>query len=100
MTLSLARDELRYDSQQLDALAQKIRVGDLTPIMEIYEEDIRHPLKSAMMGSLLRGLFIQIQKAKVCCTTTFLPSFSDCTLTRWISIKRFLALIGFSSLRS
>lgn len=65
MTLSLARDELRYDSQQLDALAQKIRVGDLTPIMEIYEEDIRHPLKSAMMGSLLRGLFIQIQKAKV-----------------------------------
>lgn len=100
MTLSLARDELRYDSQQLDALAQKIRVGDLTPIMEIYEEDIRHPLKSAMMGSLLRGLFIQIQKAKVCCTTIFSPSFSDCTLTRWISIKRFLALISFSSLRS
>jgi len=79
MTLSLARDELRYDSQQLNALAQKIRVGDLTPIMEIYEEDIRRPLRSAMMGSLLRGLFIQIQKAKVCCTATFSPSFSDCT---------------------
>lgn len=65
MTLSLARDELHYDSAQLDALAQQIRLGDLTPILRIYEEDIRRPLRSALTGTLLRSVFIQVQKAKV-----------------------------------
>ncbi|KAJ7606812.1 NCA2-domain-containing protein [Roridomyces roridus] len=65
MTLSLARDQLRYDSAQLDALSQKIRVGDLTPVLQIYEEDIKTPLKSALTGTLLRSMFIQVQKAKV-----------------------------------
>ncbi|TFK40521.1 ATP synthase regulation protein NCA2-domain-containing protein [Crucibulum laeve] len=65
MTLSLARDELNYNPTQLEALSQKIRVGDLTPVLEIYEEDIRHPLRSALTGTLLRSVFIQVQKAKV-----------------------------------
>ncbi|PFH53997.1 hypothetical protein AMATHDRAFT_136509 [Amanita thiersii Skay4041] len=65
MALSLAKDELCYGPEQLHDLAEKIRVGDLTPILELYEEDIKHPLKSAMLGTLLRSMFIQVQKAKV-----------------------------------
>lgn len=65
MTLSLARDELRYDSAQLEALSKQIRLGDLTPVLRLYEEDIRTPVKSALTGTLLRSMFIQVQKAKV-----------------------------------
>ncbi len=65
MTLSLARDELKYDNVQLAALSKQIRLGDMTLIMKIYEEDIRTPLKSAVAGTLLRNVFIQVQKTKV-----------------------------------
>ncbi|KAJ7076389.1 NCA2-domain-containing protein [Mycena belliarum] len=65
MTLALARDELHYTPTQLSALAQQIRVGDLTPVLQLYEEDIKRPLKSAVTGTLLRSVFIQVQKAKV-----------------------------------
>ena len=65
MTLSLARDKLHYDETQMAALARQIQMGDLTPVLQIYEEDIKNPLKSAVGGTLLRSLFIQVQKAKV-----------------------------------
>ncbi|KAJ7044969.1 NCA2-domain-containing protein, partial [Mycena alexandri] len=65
MTLSLARDSLHYDAAQLAALSQKIKVGDLTPVLQLYEEDIKKPVKSALTGTLLRSMFIQVQKAKV-----------------------------------
>lgn len=65
MTLSLARDALQYTPSQLEGLAQQVRLGDLTPVMQIYEEDIRTPLRSAITGTLLRNAFIQVQKAKV-----------------------------------
>ncbi|KAG6820699.1 hypothetical protein H0H93_012752 [Arthromyces matolae] len=65
MTLSLAKDQLNYDAQQLANLSKQVRVGNLTPVLQIYEEDIRSPLKSAVTGTLLRSVFIQIQKAKV-----------------------------------
>ena len=65
MTLSLAREKLNYSQEQLASLSQQIRVGDLTPILQIYEEDIKNPLKSVVTGTLLRSLFVQVQKAKV-----------------------------------
>ncbi|EIN12720.1 NCA2-domain-containing protein [Punctularia strigosozonata HHB-11173 SS5] len=65
MTLALAKEKLHYGAAQLDALSSQIRVGDLTPVLEIYEEDIKSPLKSAVAGTLLRSVFIQVQKAKV-----------------------------------
>lgn len=66
MTISLAKDELHYGPEQLAALSKQIKLGDLTPILQLYEEDIRRPLKSVLTGTLLRSVFIQIQKAKVC----------------------------------
>ena len=65
MALSLARDKLNYSQTQLDDLSGKLRFGDLTPILQIYEEDIKSPVRSAVSGTLLRSAFIQVQKAKV-----------------------------------
>lgn len=65
MALSLARDKLNYGPAQLDELSNKLRLGDLTPILQIYEEDIKSPVRSAISGTLLRSLFVQVQKAKV-----------------------------------
>lgn len=49
----------------MSALSIQIRQGDLTPVMQIYEDDIRSPLKSVVGGTLLRTLLVQVQKAKV-----------------------------------
>ncbi len=65
MTLALAAEKLQYSSPQLEVLARQVQMGDLTAVMQIYEEEIKSPLKSAIQGSLLRSLFIQVQKAKV-----------------------------------
>lgn len=65
MTLALAKDELHYGPAQLAELSQQIKLGDLTPVLQLYEEDIKRPLKSAVTGTLLRSVFIQVQKAKV-----------------------------------
>ncbi|KAI0714032.1 NCA2-domain-containing protein [Cerioporus squamosus] len=65
MTLALAQEKLHYAPPQLEALSQQVQMGDLTAVMQIYEEDIKSPLKSAVQGTLLRSLFIQVQKAKV-----------------------------------
>jgi nuclear-control-of-ATPase protein 2 len=65
MALSLAKDEMHYTPEQLEALSRQIRLGDLTPVLQLFEENIRRPLKSAVAGTLLRTAFIQVQKAKV-----------------------------------
>jgi nuclear-control-of-ATPase protein 2 len=65
MALALAQDKLGYTQIQLAALSDQIRMGDLTPILEIYEDDIKQPFRSAIAGTLLRSLFVQVQKAKV-----------------------------------
>lgn len=65
MALALAKEKLNYSAEQLNAFTTKIRSGDLTPILEIYEEDIKRPVKSAVTGTLLRSVFVQVQKAKV-----------------------------------
>ncbi|KAH9841455.1 NCA2-domain-containing protein [Rhodofomes roseus] len=65
MAIALAQEKLHYETPQLEALSRQIQMGDLTSVMQIYEEDIKQPLKSAITGTLLRTLFIQLQKAKV-----------------------------------
>ena len=65
MALALAKEKLNYTPEQMAALSEQIRHGDLTPVMQIYEDDIRNPLKSAIGGTLLRTLLVQVQKAKV-----------------------------------
>ncbi|KAG9006753.1 Nuclear control of ATPase protein 2 [Tulasnella sp. 427] len=65
MVLSLASEKLNYTPEQLEDLSTAVRQGDLTPVLRIYEQDIKSPLSSAIRGSLVRSLLIQIQKTKV-----------------------------------
>jgi len=76
MTISLAKDQLNYGQEQLAELSRQIRVGDLTAVLKIYEDDIKSPVKSAITGTLLRSLFIQVQKAKV---SNCVPASNNCT---------------------
>lgn len=76
MVLSLAQDRLNYNGEQLAELAAEIRRGDLTSVLELYEQDIKSPVKSAVMGTLLRSLFIQVQKAKVSSTVSMIAAVS------------------------
>lgn len=63
MVRSLAKDKLKYSSTQLDDLSDKLRLGDLTPLLQIYE-DIKG-VRSGFSGTLLRSALIQFQKARV-----------------------------------
>jgi len=92
MTLALAREKLGYDSEQLSALSQQIHQGDLTPVLKIYEEDIKTPMKSVVAGTLLRSMFIQIQKAKVRIARVCQAATHSDDL-RWTLIKHSLASI-------
>ncbi|EJU03141.1 NCA2-domain-containing protein [Dacryopinax primogenitus] len=65
MAVSLAADKLKYTPEQQAELGSSIRAGDLTAVLRIYEEDIKAPLRSAIGGTLIRTLLIQVQKLKV-----------------------------------
>ena len=65
MALDLTREKLSLNDSQLRELTSQIRQGDLTPVLQIYEQDIKTPVRTAVTGSLIRSLLIQIQKAKV-----------------------------------
>ncbi|KAL5524319.1 NCA2 [Sanghuangporus sanghuang] len=65
MAVDLSRDKLSLNGSQIEQLSQQIHQGDFSPVLRIYEQDIKSPLRTALTGSLVRSLLIQIQKAKV-----------------------------------
>lgn len=65
MVISLSTEKLSYTPEQIAELTKQIREGDLTEVMKVYENDIKSPLRSAVTGTLVRTLLIQIQKTKV-----------------------------------
>ena len=65
MAYALGKDKLSLSPAELENLSAQIRKGDLTPVLKIYEDEIKSPVRSVMSGSLIRSLLIQIQKAKV-----------------------------------
>lgn len=52
-------------SEELELIRQHVKEGDLTPVLKVYERDLRNPFKGAIRGELVRALLIQIQKTKV-----------------------------------
>lgn len=66
MVLSLCAEKLNFGPDQLEEVAKRIREGDLTEVLKLYEEDMKHPVKSAISGTLVRTVLIQVQKTKVC----------------------------------
>ncbi|CCG83004.1 Putative uncharacterized protein [Taphrina deformans PYCC 5710] len=66
MVVEFAQDNPQYSmAESLEALKESARNGDLTPVLVAYESNIKSPLRSALTGSLVRALLIQIQKTKV-----------------------------------
>ncbi|PWN89877.1 NCA2-domain-containing protein [Acaromyces ingoldii] len=65
MVTSFAQEKYHLQGAELEAVATKVREGDLTNVLKIYEDEMRSPLRSAVGGSLIRSLLIQIQKVKV-----------------------------------
>ncbi|CCA67648.1 related to NCA2-control of mitochondrial synthesis of Atp6p and Atp8p [Serendipita indica DSM 11827] len=65
MAVDLGKEKLGYTKAQIESLHEQIRVGDLTPVLQVYENDIKTPIRSAVAGTLVRSLLIQVQKVKV-----------------------------------
>ncbi|KAF8685676.1 NCA2 protein [Rhizoctonia solani] len=65
MVISFSREELLYTLEQLAQLPKQVKEGNLADIMRSYEADMKHPIRSALFGTLIRTLLIQVQKSKV-----------------------------------
>lgn len=64
MVADFARDQ-KLPSEQIAAVSRRVRDGDMTVVLGAYEQDLKSPLKSAVTGTLVRTLLIQVQKVKV-----------------------------------
>ncbi|GAA5922601.1 hypothetical protein JCM3775_005789 [Rhodotorula graminis] len=65
MVVDFARDEYGLGGVELETLRDRVRAGDLTAVLKAWEKDIKAPIRSAVSGSLIRTLLIQVQKVKV-----------------------------------
>lgn len=81
MVRDLGRDYYKLSGPELEALGERVKSGDMEQVLRVYEQEmqvgtlfaenladsliVQSPLKSALMGSLVRTLLIQVQKTKV-----------------------------------
>ncbi|KAG0679637.1 Nuclear control of ATPase protein 2 [Pichia californica] len=49
----------------IEFIKNSIKNGDMTLIMNNYENDLKNPIKSIIIGDMIRNILIQIQKTKV-----------------------------------
>ncbi|KAF2815305.1 NCA2-domain-containing protein [Mytilinidion resinicola] len=64
MVVDFAKVDGLNDTQLTD-LRAKVREGDLTTVLKVYEKDMQSPVWGALRGNLIQALLIQIQKTKV-----------------------------------
>ena len=68
MVVDFARDNPpngTLDAVSLEAIKARVREGDLTTVLKVYEQELKHPIRGGLTGSLVRALLIQVQKTKV-----------------------------------
>ncbi|GAK63655.1 NCA2-domain-containing protein [Moesziomyces antarcticus] len=65
MVTDFTKDKYGTSGAELQAIASRVREGDLTQVLKVYEAEMKSPVKSMVSGSLIRSLLIQVQKAKV-----------------------------------
>lgn len=65
MTSEFGREKFGWDDAQVQQMTQHVREGNLTEVLKVWESEIKTPIRSALAGSLIRVLLIQIQKVKV-----------------------------------
>ncbi|KAL2832365.1 ATP synthase regulation protein NCA2-domain-containing protein [Aspergillus cavernicola] len=61
----LDRGDQSHPASSADIIADRVRGGDLTPVLRAYEKDLRSPFIGTLRGDLVRALLIQVQKTKV-----------------------------------
>lgn len=65
MIIAYATDSNESSTIDISKLQESIKLGDMTLIMNDYEKDLKTPIKSILIGDMLRNIMIQIQKTKV-----------------------------------
>ncbi|KAH9468578.1 hypothetical protein Pst134EA_009113 [Puccinia striiformis f. sp. tritici] len=65
MVVEFGRDKLKWKEDDLAKLSESVKEGNLTSVLKVWEQEIKAPIRSAITGSLIRVLLIQIQKVKV-----------------------------------
>ncbi|CAN6613409.1 nuclear control of ATPase protein 2 [Trichomonascus vanleenenianus] len=66
MVFDFVRDsDKTVGEEDLAQLRDAISKGDMTAVMQSYEQQIQAPLSSLLRGHLIRSLLIQVQKTKV-----------------------------------
>ncbi|KAG9244819.1 ATP synthase regulation protein NCA2-domain-containing protein [Calycina marina] len=53
------------NESQIAEIRHKVKEGDLTPVLRVYESDLKKPFQGTIRGDLVRSLLIQVQKTKV-----------------------------------
>ncbi|EEB05415.1 hypothetical protein SJAG_00428 [Schizosaccharomyces japonicus yFS275] len=65
MVVDFVRDTQFSGDVDVNAVQAAVRQGDVTPVLEVYEREMKTPLRRIVRGKLVRALLIQLQKAKV-----------------------------------
>ncbi|CAB5372943.1 unnamed protein product [Rhizophagus irregularis] len=65
MVLDFVRDQRQLNDEEIVNLTYRIRDGDLSMVLRVYEQELKSPFKSTVTGNLIRTLLIQVQKTKV-----------------------------------
>ncbi|KAF8985327.1 Nuclear control of ATPase protein 2 [Entomortierella lignicola] len=65
MVLDFGKEHYHMASDELGLLSKAVHNGDISMIMRAYEQELKTPLKGAVVGHLIQTLLIQIQKTKV-----------------------------------
>ena len=71
MVVQFAKENRQYlsantsDMDAFEIVRKGVREGDLSPVLRAYETDLRTPVRSALRGTLIQTLLIQVQKTKV-----------------------------------
>lgn len=61
----LSAHEQRQKQEYVESIDRRAREGDMDLVMKPYNREIQHPIRSLLIGDLMRGLLIQVQKVKV-----------------------------------
>lgn len=57
MVTEFARDHYHLPEDQVETLISRVQEGDMSVILKAYEEEIKHPLKNALKGTLYKHNF-------------------------------------------
>ncbi|RHZ81139.1 hypothetical protein Glove_123g50 [Diversispora epigaea] len=64
MVVDFAREQ-NNSFEELESISNRVKDGDISIVLKLYEQELKAPFKSTIKGNLIRLLLIQVQKTKV-----------------------------------